>query len=281
LEAGDAHIAVDLTGDQIASLQQNPDVNIGSGLSTWTLFLLMNMDPEVGGPMSEDAVQDAVRLALDYEGLRLLTGESAASPVNIVPVDWPYALDPSMAIQRDVEAAKAKLAEAGYGDGLDVTLEYSEASFGSVPWATLAQKVQADLNEAGFNVTLKPGELQTDLERYRNGEQAFSLWGWHPDFIDPLDRLSFAPGGNVGLRANWPEERASEELVEQVQKAWVATDPADREAAFTAVQELMLDESPFVTLVQPGVQPGYRSNVQNPAYSALWGITVYGISLEE
>jgi peptide/nickel transport system substrate-binding protein len=278
LEAGDLDIAIDVTPEQVASLKQNPDITVFEGVSDWVFFLLMNMDPDVGGPMSEDAVQDAVRLAIDDDGVKALAGGSAAIPVNIMPVHWAYALDQSERITRDVEAAKAKLAEAGYGDGLDVTLEYPEFTVAGISWATLAQKVQSDLNEAGFNVSLKPADLQVSLEAYRNGEQAFSLWAWHPDFVDPVDRTAFMPGGNVGLRANWTEERASDELVEVTHMARVATDPAEREDAFTRAQELMLDESAFAFLVQPGLQVAYRNNIEGFAYNNQWRVNPYTMS---
>ena len=272
LEAGDLDIALDVTPDQVESLKRNPDITVYEGVSEWVFFLLMNMDPEVGGPMSEDAVQDAVRLALDYDGIRLLAGGAAATPVNIMLVHWPYALDQSRRIQRDVEAARAKLAEAGYGDGLAVNLDYPDFTIAGISWSTLAQKVKADLAEAGIDVTLRPAEIQVSLEQYRKGEQGFGLWVWHPDLVDPIDRTAFMPGGKVGLRANWTEERASAELVDLTRQALVESDPAKREKIFIRIQEIMLDESAFAFLVQPGLQVAYRSTIQGFAYNNQWRI---------
>jgi peptide/nickel transport system substrate-binding protein len=281
LEAGDLDIALDVTPDQVPSLKANPDLVVYEDVSDWVDFLLMNADPEIGGPMSDPLVQQAVRLALDYEGIQILAGGAAAVPVNIMPVHWPYALDQSMAVQRDVDAAKQLLADAGYPDGLDVTLEYSEFTIAGVPWSTLAQKVQADLAEAGINVTLKPGEIQTDLERYRNGEQAFSLWAWSPDFTDPIDRLAFTPDGKVGLRANWTGDKASPELMAAVDAAWVTSDPAEREQYFTEIQEIMLAESAFAFLVQPGLQVAYRQGLEGFAYSPQWFVDPYVMDKSE
>ncbi len=278
LEAGDVDIAVDVTPDQVSSLEDSPNIVVYEGVSDWTFFLLMNMDPEIGGPMSEDAVQDAVRLALDDEGVRALAGGAAAIPVNMMPVHWPYVLDQSRRITRDVEAAKAKLAEAGYGDGLTVNLDYPEFTIAGISWSTLAQKVQADLADVGIDAKLRPADVQVALEAYRNGEQAFSLWVWHPDFVDPVDRTAFMPGGKVGLRANWTEERASEALVEVTKQARTETDPAEREKVFTAAQELMLDESAFAFLVQPGLQVAYRDEVEGFVYNNQWRIDPYTMS---
>jgi peptide/nickel transport system substrate-binding protein len=279
LEAGDLDIALDISADQVPSLKSNSAVTVYEGLSDTVFFLIMNTDPAIGGPLADDRVQDAVRLALDYEGLRLLVGGAAATPVNIMPVHWVYALDPAQGIQRNLEAAKAKLAEAGFADGLTVELEYPEFTSGGVAIGTLAQKVQADLAEAGINVQLKPGDIGVTLENYRNGKESFGLWLWGPDFLDPLDRLAFTPGGKVGVRVNWGEEDASAELVQLVKQAQVATDPAERAEVFMAIQQRSLDESPFAFLVQSGVQVAYNANLQGFTYtSGLWRINPYTMS---
>lgn len=280
LEAGDLDIGLDISADQLPSFKDNPDVTIFEAKSETVFFLIMNMDPDIGGPMADDLVQDAVRLAVDYEGLKLLVGGAASTPVNIIPTHWAYALDETQAVKRDVEAAKAKLAEAGYADGLTVELEYPEYTSGGVSIGTLAQKVQADLAEAGITVQLKPADIGVSLEKYRNGQSPFALWLWGPDFIDPIDRLAFTPGGKVGLRVNWDESNASAELVAAVEAAKIATDPADREAAFTEIQQLMLDESGFAFLVQSGTQVAYNSAIDGFTYtsSALGRITPYTMS---
>ena len=140
--------------------------------------------------------------------------------------------------------------------------------------------MRADRAEAGITVNLKPGDIGPALENYRNGESPFGLWLWGPDFIDPIDRLAFTPCGKVGLRVNWDESNASPELVDAVNRAKVATAPADREAAFTDIQKIMLDESAFVFLVQSGSQVAYNANIQGFAYtgSALGRIDPYTMS---
>lgn len=266
LEAGDLDIGLDISADQVPSFKENTSLAVYEGPSPTVFFLLMNMDPAIGGPLAQDAVQDAVRLATDYEGIRTLVGGSAATPVNIMPVGWAYALEPVQAVSRNVDAAKAKLAEAGFADGLTVDLEYPDFTSGGVSISTLAQKVQADLAEAGITVNLVPGDIGPALEKYRAGEAGFGLWLWGPDFIDPIDRLAFTPDGVVGTRTNWTADNASADLVAAVNQAKVATDPAERAVVFTKIQSIMLDESPFVFVVQSGTQVAYSASIKNFYY---------------
>ena len=79
LEAGDIDIAFDLSTDQVPSLQENPDVTVFEGLSDTLVFLKGNQDPAIGGPASDPLVLEAVRYAIDYEGVLLLAGGQAVN----------------------------------------------------------------------------------------------------------------------------------------------------------------------------------------------------------
>ncbi|MFN8453089.1 MAG: hypothetical protein U0401_00195 [Anaerolineae bacterium] len=122
--------------------------------------------------------------------------------------------------------------------------------------------MQADLAEVGITVNIKSSDIGPALQKYRDAKSGFGLWQWGPDFIDPIDRLAFTPGNKVGLRVNWTEDKASAGLNQAVARAKVATADADRSAAFTDIQNIMLDESPFVFLVQSGTQVGYNANLK-------------------
>ncbi len=210
LEAGDIDIAMDLTADQVPSLKENPNVAVYEDLSGTLIFLKGNQDPEVGGPLSDPKVQQAMRYALDYEGIRALGGGQSVTPASMLPVGFLGAKEANSGLQRDVEKAKALLAEAGYGDGLAIDLAYPDFTFAGVNFGTFAQKVQADLNEAGFNVSLAPAEVQVALEAYRQGTEPFGLWLWLPDYMDSLDYVEFLPDGIVGKRTNWTADNADE-----------------------------------------------------------------------
>ena len=137
------------------SLMENPNVEVYSSLSTHTHFILMNQDPDVGGPFSNPTVQLAVRYALDYEGYKTLWG--GVTPGTNMWVGLFSAFGEDRAFSRDLDKSRELLAEAGYADGIDVTLQYPDFSLIGVNFNTNAQKIQADLAEVGINVTLEPG----------------------------------------------------------------------------------------------------------------------------
>ncbi|MBI5669308.1 MAG: ABC transporter substrate-binding protein [Chloroflexi bacterium] len=280
LEAGDIDLALDLTADEIGGLEGNPDIQIVRGPANIIHFLLMNADPDVGGPMADPKVQLAVRYALDYDGYAALWG--GVQPGSNLAVGIAGALGPDEAIKRDVEKAKQLLAEAGYPDGFEVTLDYPDFSFQGVNMNTNAQKIQADLAEVGITVTLNPGELQVALEEYRSGKEGFGYWFWGPDKLDPVDFLSFLPGGKVATeRALWTPERAEQSLLDLIEQAKVETDQAARLDLYRQLQQYAQQTSTFAPFNQPDIQTALRADIQGYVWHPQWLLDVALLSRSE
>jgi peptide/nickel transport system substrate-binding protein len=286
LEAGDIDMALDLSADQVAGLATNPEIAIFSAPGVITHFLLMNQDPELGGPVADPNVQLAIRMALDYEGYKTLWG--GVTPASNLTYGLQTSFGEDRAFVRDLDQARTLLEEAGYPDGFEITLQYPDFSFQGVNMNTNAQKIQADLAEIGIDVTLEPGELSVALEAYRSGAQGFAYWFWGPDILDPLDVLSFLPkaadgtGGKVATeRANWTEEIADPALIELRDRAMTESSLAGREEVFGLIQEALQQNSPWAPFNVPAVQTAYRADIEGYVYHPQWLLDVALLSRAE
>ena len=277
LEAGDIDVATEIKGDQVPALEANPEIKVIEGEGTGMFFLLCNTNPDLtGGIMNNDKVRLALRYAIDYEGIRHLVGGSAITPATIVPYGFLGAWGPDRSFKRDLDKAKELLAEAGYPDGFDIEMEYpTKFSWSGVDFDIIAEKVQADLAEVGINVTLKPGEFQTVLANYRAGEEGFSFWLWGADYYDVSDYLEFLPEGIVGLRANWTDQVAEQEIKDLRDAAAVEMDEDKRAEIWNDIQVYLQQKSPWVPLVQPGVIIAIRQNVKGYVYNQAWWVDPY------
>jgi peptide/nickel transport system substrate-binding protein len=273
LEAGDIDLALDLTTNQISALEGNADIAIARGPANITHFLLMNADPEIGGPVSDPTVQRAIRYALDYEGYVTLWG--GVIPASNLAYGIAGALDPSEAITRDLDMARQLLEEAGYPDGFDITLSYPDFTFQGVDMNTNAQKIQADLAEVGINVTLAPAELQVSLEEYRAGLQGLGYWFWGPDKLDPVDYQSFLPGGKVALeRAKWGTEGVDQEVLDMISQAATESDQETRLELYRELQRWMQENGAFAPFNQPDIQTAFRADIQGYVWHPQWLLDV-------
>lgn len=278
LEAGDIDISMDVTPDQVPSLEANKNIKVFSTQSDTLIFLLCNEDPTIGGPMSNKLVQRAVRYAIDYKGFRELSGVGANSPAAMVPIGFAGALDPSKGITRDLTKAHALLTQAGYPDGFKVNLEYPDFNYIGTDFSVVAQKVQSDLGEAGITVKLVPQEFQASLAAYRGGKQGFSLWLWNPDYYDTLDYVEFLPSGVVGNRANWTDANADQQIIDLRNAVKVETDPQKRNDLFQKIQMYEQQSGPFTPLFQPGVHFAYNANLKGFSYNGQWRVDLTKLS---
>jgi peptide/nickel transport system substrate-binding protein len=280
LEAGDIDIAMDVTPDQVPSLENNGDLTVFSTQSDTLIFILCNQDPTIGGPVSNKLVQRAIRYALNYEELRILSGSGAGTPAAMVPIGFVGALDPSEALPTDLDQAKALLTEAGYADGFEIDLHYPDFNYIGTDFGIVSQKVQADLDKVGIKVNLVPEEFQTSLQAYRDGKQNFVVFLWNPDYQDTLDYVEFLPDRLVGLRANWTAENADPEIVTLRDQVLLETDPAVRTDLFRQIQLYEQQNGPFAPLFQPGVHFAYKATLQGFAYNGQFRVDLTKLSFE-
>ncbi|HSC70327.1 MAG TPA: ABC transporter substrate-binding protein, partial [Candidatus Methylomirabilis sp.] len=280
IQRGDIDIATALGQDQIAGLRNVPNVSIRSSLAATTFYVLMNNNPEVGQAFSHPKVQEAVRYALDYDGILTIAGAGASRLAGVIPTGFPGALDPRTANKTDREKSKALLKEAGLSEVKGQITYGSDQVIWGVQMAVLAQKIQADLAAVGIQLSLNGLPRATALQLYRDAKNQVGVWSWAADFPDGSNFLVFIPGRTVGKRAGWPEDAspASKELAELARKAESEIDDARRAALMLRIDKRVVEIGPYAPLFQPAVPVAFRSNVKGVTFHSVWGLDFYTIS---
>lgn len=276
LESGDIDIATGITPDQIAPIEDTPGLSVFQAASLDMHYLAMNRNPDKGGPLSDPLVEQAVRYALDYEGLRLLNSPSAITPPSMIPVGFFAAFTPDQGIKRDLDRARELLTEAGYPDGFEVDMVYWSTTNQGVNFDTNAQKIQADLAEVGITLNLEPSSFDGWIERYRAGDFAITMAIWGPDWVDPSNYLSFVPavGDSVTVanRVSWTEANADPEILELRDAAAVEPNSDLRAEDYAGIQTYWQEKGPWAPFLQPAQQIAYRDDILGPVMHPFWGL---------
>ena len=277
IQRGSHEVAIDLASDQASGLKSNKKLKVALQPSTWTFWLFANDNPQISSVTSNKQFQTAVRYALDYKSIVSVAGPGAIQAPGVIPSMFLGALPQSAAVKQNLPKAKAALAASGVG-GQQVTLEYpSDLTINGVPFTTLAQKVQANLQAAGFNIQLSGSPTGTWLTKYRDGQMAFGLSLWGPDYPDPADYLTFTPGQLVGIRAGWP--KGADPAIEKLAaKALVTTNSAARKVIYQQIQTQLNARGPFFPLMQPTQVFVSTADLNNAVYNATYSIDVTQVS---
>jgi ABC-type transport system substrate-binding protein len=143
--------------------------------------------------------------------------------------------------KHDIDKAKALLTEAGYPDGFEITLLYTDHYEGMDLDAAVL--FQDDLADVGIDVTLAFEEYGVYREKAKT--MPLLLAGWFPDFLDPDNTMMMTLHGLygwIGGQGNygWNNSRYNE--LGYMGKA--ETDIAKREDIYDEAQAIHADELP-------------------------------------
>jgi len=278
LERGDIDIAVGLDVDAIKRLEGNPNLKVIVGNTLDMTYLALTMNPELSKPLSDKRVRQAIKFAIDYDGIiNDLLGGNALHLPTIIPLGL-LGTDPALAPKRDVEKAKALLKEAGYENGFEFTMVYpGERKMSNVILAdTLVAKLQEDLAEVGIKLNLEPRDATTWRADYRAGKLVATVADWTPDFLDPHGWApAFAVEGASAAKRVYYVNKEAEKLALEAAKI---TDPAKRAEMYRKVQEIMLDDAAFIGLIQPKVQIVASAKLNDVIYNPVYFLDYYYMS---
>lgn len=268
LEKGDIDIARDLGPDQVAAMAGHSDngpdiasdITIVRSPGARLYYLALNQrHPALRTP----AVRRAIRYLIDYHGIaqRLLDGHATVHQAflprgfSAALVDTPFRFDPAR--------ARARLAEAGFGAGLQLRMDVRADGTAMA----IAQAIQASMASEGVALDIVPGDSKQVLSRYRARRHEIFFGQWGPDFLDPHSNASvFARNPDNGDDARektlaWRNGWDIPDLTRRTEAALFEDDPARRDDLYRQIQEEVRRDSPFVILFQEQQTAVMRASV--------------------
>ena len=181
IESNDIDILMAPLSSSIASLSQNPDVEVlvSFGLST-TNILFNNQHPV----LSDQRVREALLWAIDIPGMSNIafsgTGEPGSAFVAPIIPGW-HAPDPDGPwVNQNLDKARALLADAGYADGFDIEIWCNE----NQARIDIAEMLQNAWGAIGVRCEVSVLEFATQIAQMDEGLHDVSLNGFVPPGLD-------------------------------------------------------------------------------------------------
>lgn len=255
LLSGDVHIVNELPAHAMKQVEANADTDVKLVNGTRTFFIALDNG---GKPFDDPRVRRAANHALDKQLVIDRILEGTATPLNGVMSPDAFAFNADLTeYSYDPEKARALLAEAGYPDGVEVTLEVEGAL------QNQAEAIAAVMIRGGFKVNLQVGESTTLRQRWigveqREGDMWLTSWG--NGSLDPVDIMepTLKTGGR-GNSAGYSNARVDE----LIDLAEVEVDAVQREAYYKEAQALVNEDAPWVFLWLPQDIYGVSKRVTN------------------
>lgn len=279
LERGDLDIATGLGLANAETLSRVPSVTTKNSLIAASFVMMVNMDPELSGSLANPKIIQAIRYALDYDGILKIAGPGAVRMAGVIPNNLAGALDPREAPKTDRDRAKALIRESGIASPRGrMNYASDQTSFG-IQYSILAQKLQADLAGVGIAVDLNPLPGAVSLGDYRAAKAPALFGGYVLDYPDATDYLVYLPGRLVGKRMRWPAtaSAAAGELAHWGDQAEQEGDARARVALLQKVQRRLLEIGPYIPLFTPALPWGYRADLRGVTFNSVWGTDFFTV----
>jgi peptide/nickel transport system substrate-binding protein len=243
LRAGDVDMIERLAATDVPSVSADAALQLEQAVSLGYQGLTVNVanGEKANGPFGQNsAVRRALSLAIDRNVINQVVFEGAFAAGNQpFPPTSPWYNQSLPLPERDVEAAKALLAEAG------VTTPTVEIQVSTDPVTQqVVQVVQAMAAEAGITVTVAAKEFATLLSEQTAGNYEISQIGWSGR-VDPdrnIHQFMTCEGGINDSKYCNPEIDAL------LNNARVSTDVAARKADYDAALAILAEDMPIIYL---------------------------------
>ncbi len=273
---GDIDVAQNLDVDLIASFKKAGAGKVIEGATMDLVYLAMTTNPQISKELADKRVRQAIAAAIDYDGIvqGLMKG-AAVRPPSVIPLGL-LGVDPALAPRRDLDRARALLKAAGLDKGFTVRMVYPTGVTYGLSRETLATKIQSDLAPLGIKVELEPREVVAWRAGYREGKLAMTVADWTPDFLDPHGwAVPFAVKGESAAKRVYYDNPEAGKLAVEAAKA---LDPKKRAEMYRQAQKFLVEDAPFVGLIQPKILIAVRPTVTGYGFNPVWGVDFYPIT---
>lgn len=257
LDGIEFRIIVDLTieyteyklGNIYQAFVNNPNYEEGKSGSVGVFYERPQMGTYYYGfnvelePFTDKRVRQAFNYAINREVLIDLVLEGRGSPAKGVLPPGMFAYNEELAgYEYNPEKAKALLKEAGYGSGLEVTLQYNTND----DHRRIAEALQAQFAQIGVKLNLRNVDWGVHLDTTERGEVPFFRMGWVVDYPDPDNFLYvLLHSDNIGPQGNYSRFN-NPDFDALTQGARLEGDPEKRRELYQLAEKIVVEEAPWL-----------------------------------
>jgi len=262
LQAGDIDVARNLEPGDVEAIAQREGLTITSALKNRFYYLGLNQKNAI---LAHPKVREALKYLVDYEGLESTILRSIGTTHQaFLPIGQFAALDENP-YAFNVEKAKLLLSEAGFDDGIDLTIDVRNQQ----PDLGVVESLQQTFAKAGVRLEILSGDGRQVLTRYRGRAHDIVFIEWGSDYDDPHSNTSafvYNPDNSDSSRFKvvaWRNFWDIPELSARTEAALLEPDAAKREEIYQSLQREVLADGPYVIIFQWTEIAGLRANVKD------------------
>lgn len=268
LKTGGVDIIRNLSPDLIPDLKAHPNTSVSTAPILRTHYVMLDMRE---APFTKQEARQAANYAIDRQAIvdKLMGGLGRVVPTVVNPMAFGH--DPKVeGYTYDPQKAKELLKQAGYPNGVDITLHAGTSEAFN---RQIAEALAEMLTEVGLRTNLKIWDPGPAWNKFFQGEGKatngfIASWGYYSTFdadaiLHPLYHTE--PGGWVG---KWYTRVPG--LDELIDTARSTVDKTSRLTTYARIQNLIKVEAPSIFLFHQHDMLGINKRVEYAARGDEW-----------
>lgn len=234
--AGQNDMAFQLPARLKPVIERAKNLSIISAPTLYCIQLYINYGR---APLDNVKVRQAINFALDRDAFAkaALSGLGEPARMTLPSSHWAFNRDVAGTYPHDPDKARKLLAEAGYKDGLDLTI----GGYTDQDSVRNGEVIQDQLGKAGIRVKFSRGTIPEISAQFFGNEKKFDLlvsaWTGRPD-----PSMTYALGFDKGAYYN-AGRTADPELSKLIQESRVSEDLTKRAEVFAKIQRFTVENA--------------------------------------
>ena len=265
LKTGGVDIIRNVSADLLNDIKSHPQTAISTTPILRVHYISLDMR---SAPFDKKAVRQAANYAIDKQAIITKMMAGLGKQVGTVVQPQAFGHDPSVQpYPFDPKKAKELLAQAGYPNGVDVTM-YSSA----VEWRPHFEALGQMWTDVGLRTTVKPWDQGPAWNKFFQAEgkaqPQYGTWGNYSVFdadavLHPLYHTE--PGGWIGK--HYARVEGLDGLIDEARSI---VDQAKRKPIYSRIQQLIREEAPSVFLWTQNDTLGLSKKISYDARPDEW-----------
>ncbi len=266
----DQAVQFNTQGDaELTDEMQDKGIRLITAVTTSTYYMGFNMADDVIGGDSERArlLRRAISIAVDYEEYISIfangRGKPAQGPVPpgiFGDLDGEEGVNPYVykwqngkVVRRDLEDAKALMAQAGYPNGREkdsgkpLVLNLDTPAAGPGAKATF-DWLRKQYSKLGINLVIRATDYNRFQEKVRKGTTQIYQWGWNADYPDPENFffLLYGPNSKVEFSGENASNYKNEKFDELFNLMKSMSNSPERQDIINQMVEIVRKDAPWL-----------------------------------
>lgn len=254
LETGEIDLVDEIQPEHLSRIESMDDVEMQIEDSTSVFYLGFNFEKE---PFNNKKFREAVTHAVNVpEIVEQLNGLGTENKSFVGPNLFGYKEEAQdVGHDYDLEKAKELVEENGFGDE-----EYTILVQDSLNFMTISEIIQAQLMDAGFNISLEVMDPSAYFDASVGGDYEMSVFGWTTAGGDGSDLLYIHHSDNFEMENRL--KYVNEEYDELVDEARYTVDQDERVELIHNANVYALEDFSLLPIYHGVVSIAYRDDVE-------------------